>query len=570
MAGASLKGSEGPIVERKRPERFEILVTDVEDPLPDATFGSIGRYVEVARPDGLDEAFVPQRLALGFDEEQAEHVDHWTLMVFEVELESRRFTPLDSSRVDVDEREVTAWVDHPGTYGLIGLPKHPGVLETLRLLDRYGPQLLEERERGEHGLQDRICGLILCADPTKWGGDPTGPGDPCAQCLGLDPSYGRLPERFLLLQRKPPLSWFPPHVAQPPPPPPGPPSILAWGRNRFGSLGDGSTVERLTPVWVIALATATKIVGSDDTTLALSPDGTVWSWGVDYRNPYANTSVPSRIAGLTNIVDIAQGGQHALAVRSDGSVWRWGSIEGYGVYGPYFDSYPVQVGGLSDAVAVAAGRGFSLVLTRDPLTGNTRVWSWGDGEFGILGDGSLGSVYRPHPALVPGLTAVRSIFAGPFSAWAIKVNGDVLAWGWPPLGDGGPNGSPTPVPVPGLSNTEQICGWHGLARNTAGEVWTWGDGDAGETGDGTRDWHFTPVRVPSLQNITAIAAGESHCMALQSNGTVWTWGSDGEGQVGDGGMAISARPTPFEVPLPAGRHASGIGAGVAFSFAILG
>ena len=175
-------------------KRFEFRVTDIEDPLPDATFGSIGRYVEVARPDQLDEPIVPQRLTLGFDEKQAEHVDLWTLMLFRVDRESRTFTPVESSRVDVDKREVTAWVNEPGTYGLIGLPKHRAILETLRLFDRFGPQLLEERERGEHGLQDRICGLILCADPTPWGDGPTGPGDLCQKCLGLDVSYG-LPAR---------------------------------------------------------------------------------------------------------------------------------------------------------------------------------------------------------------------------------------------------------------------------------------------------------------------------------------------------------------------------------------
>ncbi|MGE5747332.1 MAG: RCC1 domain-containing protein [Solirubrobacterales bacterium] len=122
--------------------------------------------------------------------------------------------------------------------------------------------------------------------------------------------------------------------------------------------------------------------------------------------------------------------------------------------------------------------------------------------------------------------------------------------------------------MPGLSNIEQLSGWHGLARNTAGEVWTWGQGSDGESGDGTLDSHLTPVRVPGLGQITAIAAGESHCMALQSNGTVWAWGRDDEGQVGDGGTAD--RTTPFEVPLPAGRHAVGVGAGEAWSFAILG
>jgi hypothetical protein len=44
--------------EPERPERFELRVTDIDDPLPDTTFGSIDRYVEVARPDGLDEPLI--------------------------------------------------------------------------------------------------------------------------------------------------------------------------------------------------------------------------------------------------------------------------------------------------------------------------------------------------------------------------------------------------------------------------------------------------------------------------------------------------------------------------------
>ena len=131
--------------------QFELRVTDIKDPLPDATFGSIGRYVKVAYPGKLDGPLVPQRLTLGFNEKQAKHVDLWTLMMFRVDLQSRAFTPVESSRVNVGKREVTAWVNQPGTYGLIGLPKHKAIFETLRLLDRFGPQLLEERERGSTG-----------------------------------------------------------------------------------------------------------------------------------------------------------------------------------------------------------------------------------------------------------------------------------------------------------------------------------------------------------------------------------------------------------------------------------
>src|SRR5689334_19198174 len=99
-----------------RRKSLKIRVTEIDDPLPDATFGSIGRYVEVAGPDGRKKAFVPQRLVLSFDKKQVRNVDPWTLAVFEVDVKSRSFTLIANSTVDVDAREVAAWIDHPGTY----------------------------------------------------------------------------------------------------------------------------------------------------------------------------------------------------------------------------------------------------------------------------------------------------------------------------------------------------------------------------------------------------------------------------------------------------------------------
>lgn len=68
----------------------------------------------------------------------------------------------------------------------------------------------------------------------------------------------------------------------------------------------------------------------------------------------------------------------------------------------------------------------------------------------------------------------------------------------------------------------------------------WGTDGNGELGD---DASFTdspiPVMVASLSNITAIAAGGDHCLALRSDGTVYAWGNDNEGQLGDGAFAIS-------------------------------
>ena len=553
----------------KRGKPFEMRVTEIEDPLPDATFGSIGRYVEVAFPDQHDEPVVPQRLALGFDEKQAEHVDLWSLMLFRVELDSRTFTPVESSRVNVGKREVTAWVNQPGTYGLIGLPKHKAILETLRLFDRFGPQLLEERDRGEHGLHDRICGLILCADPNPWGDDPTGPGNLCTKCIGLDLSYGLLPERYLL-ERPPDISTFREHVDDEPA---GAPSLLAWGGNNWGDLGDGTKIMRGTPVWVAPLLKPKKIIGGGlgdwgHWTLALSTDGTVWSWGHNVAGQLGNgtfspSSVPGRVGSLANIVDIAAGTDHGLAVGSDGSVWRWGASESSSSAASP-DSLPVRIGSLSDVVAVAAGHRFNLALRNDG-----RVFAWGDNSVGQLGDGS-GAFFRANPAQVPGLTAVRSIAAGSASSFAIKSNGSVVAWGaGGTLGDGATVNRLIPVPVPGLSNIEQISASdNGLARTTAGEVWFWGTNFYGESGDGTVSGrHLVPVRVPGLPVITDIAVGGPHNLAFQSNGTVWAWGSGILGEIGIG--TVWSQSSPIAVPLPGGRRASSVGAGWRSSFAII-
>ena len=559
----------GVIAEERRLRRFELRVGEIDDPLPDATFGSIGRYVEVALPDGLDEPVPFAQLRLGFDEKQAEHVDLYSLTLFRVDLESRVFTPVESSRVDVGRGEVTAWLNEPGIYGLIGLPKHTGLLETLRLFDRFGPQLLDESERGEPGLQERICGLILCADPTQWGEGPIGPGDLCQKCLGLDPVFpGRLPEKWLLerLPDRPPFRELDDDDDDAA----GQASLLSWGSNYYGQLGDGSSRNtRDTPVWVVPRLTAKKVVGPEtgDWTLALATDGSVWSWGFNGAGVLGNgtfvaeSSIPVRVAFLTDVVDIAAGTNHGVAVKSDGSVWSWG-LRDWHQSNP--DRFPLRVIGLSDIVAVAAGFNFSLALRDDG-----RVFGWGEGSSGELGDGS--QAFRASPVQAAGLTTARSIAAGPMSSFAIKSNGDVVAWGTGPLGLAGTSRRLIPTPVPGLSNVEQVSvGGHGLARTTAGEVWFWGNNSFGQAGDGsTTPFYPTPVQVAPLQQITGIAVGARHSVAMQADGTVLAWGVNSSGQIGIG-PPLDVQEIPAVVALPGGVAAVGVGAGERTSFAIVG
>ncbi len=563
------------MAERGRGKPVELRVKDIKDPLPDATFGSIDRYVQVALPEPGDEPIAPQRITIRFDEKQAAHVDPWTLTLFKVDVESRTFTPVESSRVNVDKREISAWVTESGTYGVIGLHKHKAILETLRLFDRFSPQLLEERERGEHGFQDRICGLILCEDPAPWGTEPPLPSDICAKCIGIDIDFKKLPDRYLL-ERPPWISRFP----QPgdtgqeeDDTPAGTASLLAWGWNMWGDLGDATTAMRPTPVPVAPNLSPRKVVGGGIGdwglwTLALSTDGTVWAWGWNVAGQlgngiFGNATVPGRVGALTNIVDIAAGTDHGLAVGSDGSVWRWGAPDSTNS-NALPDRLPVRVSGLSDIVAVAAGHRFSLALRNDG-----RVFAWGENSMGELGDGS--GLFRATPVQVPGLAAIRSIATGPSSSFAIRSNGTVMAWGaGGTIGDGTSVNRLAPVPIAGLTSIEQISASHnGLARTTAGAVWFWGTNFYGERGDGTVTGRFlSPVQVAGLPVITGIAVGGSHNVAMESNGTVWAWGSGIVGEIGI--VPVWTQTTPVAVPLPGGQRAATIGAGWRSSFALVG
>jgi hypothetical protein len=172
-------------------------------------------------------------------------------------------------------------------------------------------------------------------------------------------------------------------------------TVIAWGAN--------SPSENQTNV-PADLTNATVISAQALNTMALRSNGRVIAWGDNY---YGETNVP---VGLSNVVAIAQGGEHCLAV-SNGFVVAWG-WNGYGQC-----TVPA---GLSNVWDVAAGWNHSVALKKDGT-----VVCWGDNSYGE----------RSVPA---GLSNVVAIAAGgdPFSGegsaytLALKSDGTVKAWGY--------------------------------------------------------------------------------------------------------------------------------------------
>jgi alpha-tubulin suppressor-like RCC1 family protein len=131
--------------------------------------------------------------------------------------------------------------------------------------------------------------------------------------------------------------------------------VWAWGSNRSGQLGDGSSRDSRMPVQVSILSGVKAIAaGRSDDSLALMSDGSVWAWGWGAAGQLGNgtttdRSVPIAVSSLArDVTAIAAGDFDNLALKSDGSVWAWGSNN----HGELGDGVTQPEGGSNTPVAV--------------------------------------------------------------------------------------------------------------------------------------------------------------------------------------------------------------------------
>ena len=163
----------------------------------------------------------------------------------------------------------------------------------------------------------------------------------------------------------------------------------------------------------------------------------------------------------------------------------------------------------------------------------------------------------PVSALTGEVDAVKSVLqvaGGSSHSVALCSDGSVWSWGHNAngqMGNGTTNYGVTlggdPVQASGLSEITQIAAGnsHSLALKADGSVWAWGSNSYGQLGDGTMTQRNTPVQVSGLGEVTQIAAGNNHSLALKADGSVWGWGYNAYGQLGDG--TTVNRNTPVAV-----------------------
>ena len=336
--------------------------------------------------------------------------------------------------------------------------------------------------------------------------------------------------------------------------------VECWGGNSSGQLGDGSEIDRTSPVAVSGLSSGvTAIAAGGFHTCALLESGAVNCWGYSLFGQVGDgnqsRSTPVEVSGLSSgVTAIATGTHHSCALLESGAVKCWG-LNGYGQLGDESNnnsrSIPELVSGLSSGVkAIAAGSYHTCAVLN---SGAVKCWGWNvDGQ---LGDGTFDD--HSTPVAVDGLNSgVKAITAGDYHTCALLNSGAIKCWGlddFGQLGDGGENiNSSTPVSVSGLTSGVVAIGAggrHNCALLDSGAVQCWGFNGYGQLGDGTSANHPAPYDVYGLSSgVVAIAAGDYHTCALLNSGDVNCWGDNTYGELGDG--TLENRLTPVEVVRP--------------------
>jgi alpha-tubulin suppressor-like RCC1 family protein len=281
--------------------------------------------------------------------------------------------------------------------------------------------------------------------------------------------------------------------------------VVSWGENSFGQLGEGTDsgpeecllegVEHpcsATPVPVTGLTGVTAISAGDGNPLGLLGNGTVMAWGNNYYGELGDgtdngpetcggnpcSTAPTPVSGLSGVTAIASEGTTDLALLRNGTVMAWGGNYdgqlGDGTNsGPETcnssepcSTVPTSVSGLSGVTAISTRGDTSLALLS-----NGTVMAWGANYDGQLGDGTdsgpetcEGFACSTVPVSVTGLTGVMAISAGGGYNLALLRNGTVMAWGYNgmgELGDGTTTLSDVPVPVSGLGGVTTIAAGDG-------------------------------------------------------------------------------------------------------------
>ncbi len=330
--------------------------------------------------------------------------------------------------------------------------------------------------------------------------------------------------------------------------------VQCWGANALGQLGDGTRVDRTSPVTVLDLGPGVRAISAGTNhACAITASSALKCWGANAGGQTGQPAAPAQlraqgVLGLSGpVTSVSAGPDYTCAITT--GVHCWGRNTG-GQLGTGTNSVrPAPVRGLAGAaLRVRTYRGFACARLV-----NLSVACWGDNRQGFLGDGTKIPHTSPvQVSAIPG--GATTLAAGvAYHSCLTDTRGAVRCWGTDTFGEAGNGELPrsgvlaTPVAVRGLPGpaTRVVVGEYHSCAQAASKAYCWGNNDWGQLGDNTVTDRYTAVPVSGLSGpVVSLAAGTNHSCAVTQDGGIWCWGHNGNGQLGDRTFQPHARAMP--------------------------
>jgi len=180
------------------------------------------------------------------------------------------------------------------------------------------------------------------------------------------------------------------------------------------------------------------------------------------------------------------------------------------------------------------------------------LWAWGKNNFGQMGNSSITDFSLPTQIGFDTDWSEIATIDNSNHALILKTDGSLWGWGWNDngqIGNGTNVSTSSPIQIGTDKNWKSVaCGFsHTLALKTDGSLWTWGSNSNGELGLSSLIDYNIPTKVGNDNDWASIAAGYNSSFAIKINGTLWGWGKNDKGQLGNGTYMVNINYTPTQI-----------------------
>lgn len=176
--------------------------------------------------------------------------------------------------------------------------------------------------------------------------------------------------------------------------------LYSWGTGVCGRLGDGTVITKSSPVQEASLSTNwCAIAAGSDAGYGIKSDGSLWAWGwggcgILGDGTTVDKSSPVREASSSNNwCAVSSDNRFVAALKTDGSLWAWGdnACGQLGINTIISKSSPVrEISSSTNWCQVSTGNCFVAALKTDGS-----LWTWGNNFCGQLGDGTVNAKSSP-------------------------------------------------------------------------------------------------------------------------------------------------------------------------------